>query len=477
MLQCLQGNSPLDTNFNRLPVFVVCRIDGVPLFGAMDGIDQTLDECRGHTDEYFPFYHYHASPVHPYTIGCLKGCLNGGGSRGINTPLVASSTCVPQQRQYDYTSLAYSSWITSPRKSARALVLAGNFSGSSRIDVICAPTPHGVPTATYTVYPSGEAFEGLGSASSHMLAGYVEARCRMDDGQVTTSAAAVSETVSGRRIGTSNLWPRTLGYWDLSDVSSFSGAILKPLSPIQGGCAEEYPTLSTPSTVPDLSDKMGGATLIAPECKVGFEEWDVDPSVQPSLLSLSQQGTGVLFSPTLTPEGIQLDYGTPPPPASSGITIELFVTFDTSAFPPGGGNGGLFSALYRAPAFLGRGVSLTWDGGGAAGGPGGVRLTLEVSTEGSEALGGGRGGVTAASTSYFVPGDGLTHIAGAYNGTHIEVYVNGTIAASEVACGTPPCGNVTWPLVDNIYIVDHVPVCIPCPVAVCKCVSTMERFP
>jgi hypothetical protein len=116
---------------------------------------------------------------------------------------------------------------------------------------------------------------------------------------------------------------------------------------------------------------------------------------------------------------------------------------------------------------------LTWDGGGAAGGPGRVRLTLEVSTEGSEALGGGRGGVTAATTPYFVPGDGLTHIAGAYNGTHVEVYVNGTIAASEVACGTPPCGNVTWPLVDNIYIVDHVPVRMPCPVAVCTCMSTM----
>lgn len=427
----------------------------------MDGIDKTLDECRGHTDEYFPFYHYHASPAHPYTVGCLKGCLSGGGSRGTNTPLVASARCVPQQQQYDYASLAYASWITSPRRSARALVLAGNFSGSSRVDVICAPTPHGVPTAAYTVYPSGDSFEAVGSASSHMFAGYVEARCRMEGGKVTTSAVAVSQTVSGRRIGTSNLWPRTLGYWDLSDVASFNGAVMRPLSPIQGGCAEEYPTLSTPSMVPDLSDKIGPAILAAPGCKAGFGDWDVQPSMQPSLLSLSQRGTGVLFSPTLTPAGLQLGLGTPPPPASSGITIELFVTFDTKALPPGGGGGGLFSALYRAPAFLGRGLSFTWNGGGEAGGSGGVRLTFDVSTEGSEALGGGRGGVATVSTSYFVPGDGLTHVAGAYNGTHIVVYVNGTIAASQLACAMPPCGNVTWPLVNNIYIVDQVPVSSP----------------
>lgn len=40
-----------DAAHSRLIGFM---IDGVPLFGAMDGIEGTLDVCRGHTDEYFP---------------------------------------------------------------------------------------------------------------------------------------------------------------------------------------------------------------------------------------------------------------------------------------------------------------------------------------------------------------------------------------------------------------------------------------
>ena len=55
-------------------------LDGVPLFGAMGGLDD-LDECGGHTDKAFPMYHYHAQTIHPYTVSCLRGCLVGSGPR------------------------------------------------------------------------------------------------------------------------------------------------------------------------------------------------------------------------------------------------------------------------------------------------------------------------------------------------------------------------------------------------------------
>lgn len=171
---------------------------------------------------------------------------------------------------------------------------------------------------------------------------------------------------------------------------------------------------------------------------------------------LSAGGAGVLFSPTLTPGGLSLVSTSSLPPPPAGLTIELFASFDAASLPASGGGGGLFSVLHRAPAFFGRGVSLTWEGNGK----GEIKLLLEVSTVESEADGGGRGGLGTVSSPYFTPGANFAHIAGTYNGSHLSLYVNGSSVAATRACTEAQCGAVTWPLVDNLYVVTPVPVLI-----------------
>jgi len=54
--------------------------DGIPIFGPYgdNGIAPTnLDECGGHVDNTYPFYHYHLPNglIYPYTVTCLRGCI------------------------------------------------------------------------------------------------------------------------------------------------------------------------------------------------------------------------------------------------------------------------------------------------------------------------------------------------------------------------------------------------------------------
>jgi len=54
--------------------------DGIPMFGPYgdNGVAPTdLDECGGHTDKTYGFYHYHLPKdnASPYSLTCLVGCI------------------------------------------------------------------------------------------------------------------------------------------------------------------------------------------------------------------------------------------------------------------------------------------------------------------------------------------------------------------------------------------------------------------
>jgi hypothetical protein len=80
--------------------------DGIPLFGPLgdDGIiPDDLDECNGHVDQSFPYYHYHitANYKYPYTVNCLRGIID----TSIWTNFGTVVDCQESDTQYNYSSL------------------------------------------------------------------------------------------------------------------------------------------------------------------------------------------------------------------------------------------------------------------------------------------------------------------------------------------------------------------------------------
>jgi hypothetical protein len=49
-------------------------------------IPTNLDECNGHTDNTYSYYHYHVTPnlTYPYLTNCLKGCIDPTSAGVIN---------------------------------------------------------------------------------------------------------------------------------------------------------------------------------------------------------------------------------------------------------------------------------------------------------------------------------------------------------------------------------------------------------
>ena len=107
-----------DTIGQHSPVFALMA-DGIPLFGEFgdNGVLPTnLDDCGGHTDNTYPFYHYHlpANKAFPYTISCLKGCIFNANSNTQNLQMyvTTTSTCNPSSNQYNYSSIK-NLWVNS----------------------------------------------------------------------------------------------------------------------------------------------------------------------------------------------------------------------------------------------------------------------------------------------------------------------------------------------------------------------------
>lgn len=97
-----------ETSGKHSPLFGI-MYDGIPIYGSLgdNGVVPTdLDECGGHTDNTYSFYHYHIQPdkTFPYTISCLKGCIyNANNNTNLEKYVTTTETCITANTQYNYT--------------------------------------------------------------------------------------------------------------------------------------------------------------------------------------------------------------------------------------------------------------------------------------------------------------------------------------------------------------------------------------
>ncbi|KAG2432948.1 hypothetical protein HXX76_008676 [Chlamydomonas incerta] len=139
------GCAYTDTAGKHSPLYGI-MLDSIPIYGAYgdNGAAPTdLDECGGHTDATYAFYHYHvtANLAPPYVIRCFRGCVfnsNGNPSMSMTPGLVKTdTTCVQATKQYDYSSFANPFW---PAAAFTATATA----------TTASPPPAGTSTGTAT---------------------------------------------------------------------------------------------------------------------------------------------------------------------------------------------------------------------------------------------------------------------------------------------------------------------------------------
>ncbi|KXZ46532.1 hypothetical protein GPECTOR_43g969 [Gonium pectorale] len=98
-----------DTAGRHSPLFGV-MLDNIPIYGALGdgGVPPTdLDDCGGHSDATYPFYHYHVTynMTPPYVIKCYRGCVfSSSGNPAFAGHTVTDQTCVKAAVQSNYTS-------------------------------------------------------------------------------------------------------------------------------------------------------------------------------------------------------------------------------------------------------------------------------------------------------------------------------------------------------------------------------------
>ena len=87
--------------------------DGVPMFGQRGDngtVPTDLDQCQGHVDASYPYYHYHLPEGRsfPFTTACLMGCVDLNVftfTNPVNPPYVGSDCSDVADKQYDYSSV------------------------------------------------------------------------------------------------------------------------------------------------------------------------------------------------------------------------------------------------------------------------------------------------------------------------------------------------------------------------------------
>ncbi|PNW77448.1 hypothetical protein CHLRE_10g437000v5 [Chlamydomonas reinhardtii] len=120
------GCAYTDTAGKHSPLYGI-MLDSIPIYGAYgdNGVAPAdLDECGGHTDATYSFYHYHvtANLAPPYVIRCFRGCVfnaNGNPSMSSISGLIKTdATCVKAAKQYDYSSFANPFWPSAASTAA-----------------------------------------------------------------------------------------------------------------------------------------------------------------------------------------------------------------------------------------------------------------------------------------------------------------------------------------------------------------------
>lgn len=77
--------------------------DGIPIYGPYSKYGKSpkdLDTCGGHSSDSHSFYHYHFQTKYPYSVNCLKGCVDGAMNKNVNSNCIQNNTL-----KYNYTSL------------------------------------------------------------------------------------------------------------------------------------------------------------------------------------------------------------------------------------------------------------------------------------------------------------------------------------------------------------------------------------
>jgi len=441
-------------------------LDGIPIYGVRDiggAPPLNLDACRGHTDAGRPWYHYHASAEFPYTVGCLSGCLDSQTVQPVNPALaVEADECAPAVEQPGAAQgVRRGAWIDQPAASETALLLSGNYTGSVSIQVTCPMHPGGLAFLRFTTNgedPVVGGAPGQGFALGTMriiVAEMASVRARCEAPHMLPSEVVTTEDIYVRRVAYNPHWAATTGFWNLTDAATFVRSYSAPRAIIQGGCPELKATHISPAYVSDLSTGIGDLMLMPPDCKAGRPDWDVDN--QPSLASiygLHRGISGVLLGNNIAVNGLQVrEAGLRDLLAARKLPQEQ-LTVEVWAAMMAGTEGALAGVIFKASGFLGKGWYLGWesDTSSAMSVLHTVTFTLTLSTQASDNFGRGGLATVRATVPKLQVGQNWVHVAGTYDGKHLALYLNGTLAATERACRRDYCGQITYPELDGVYV-------------------------
>jgi hypothetical protein len=83
--------------------------DGIPIYGPRGGNGSApvdIDECGGHVTD-LPFYHYHFRSTFPYSVKCLKGCLDGNVDSDLQASCLVNSTATAASNYSSIANMTY----------------------------------------------------------------------------------------------------------------------------------------------------------------------------------------------------------------------------------------------------------------------------------------------------------------------------------------------------------------------------------
>ena len=440
-------------------------LDGIPIYGVRDvggAPPANLDACRGHVDDGRPWYHYHASTSFPYTVGCMSGCLDAHTLMPVNAPLVALATgsCMPAQTQPTFAGFRTTPWVAAPAVSETALLLAGNYTGSVSVDVTCPMHPGGLASLRFSTDGEdpkigGAPGEGFALGSMKIIVSdMVRMRARCEAPNMEPSTVLNPEHIEVKPVAYNPHWAATLGLWNLTDDLNFVGAFSAPRYAIQGGCSEVHPTHISPALVTDLSGGLGDMMFVPPDCKAGLAFWDV--AQQPTLNTIYGQHrgvSGIRLDTVIAVNGLHVPASVEELIVSQKLPLEQ-LSVEVWAALMAGAEGALAGVIFKASGFLGKGWYLGWEADTSSPVPAQhtVTFVMSLSTEAADNF--GRGGLATVRATFpkLQVAQHWVHVGATYDGQHIALYVNGSLAAREPACQRQFCGRITYPVRDQTYV-------------------------